>query len=598
MEDNSNKQIVATDRTFKYDDAGKLIFAVETYYDYTVENRLEAVYEGDELLMAAAYDGDGNRVFQLNYNLHTDEDWKANSGNGNGNNKDNSGNSSSNNGKAKKNNNGNSTNAEETASQNQSGILFPVSEEVSATEQSLIDKIKTTGKQKNYELIEYINDVNREYVEVLVEQNINGSVDTSYVYGVDRLSLNRFDGSTGYYLYDGRGSVTGLTNEEGQIYQSYRYSVNGEITFGAPQYENEYTYNGESYNPNIESQYLRARYYNVVTATFLTEDSYLGEITNPLTLNRYNYTLSNYLNYQDPSGHEKLVISGGIHDGWTFKYQFIEPALHDINNLLDHGVTAEDITWIVIKAGYNQDDLNNFEKTAEKLGINIVTIEDKAELVNYINTPNVEICDINERKNDRITSVSIFSRGLSQEYSRDIDENMLGFSYHTGTEEQQSKMNFKQSDIELLEGEAFDNPYTIFYSCNAGTNDENGMSFAQMWSNKTGGVSIGIRNGRTDYSYINTSGNSFTINKYPTFDVMDYINKGLELVYNATGWEIFEPSSMWYEKMEKKEERNELGYAESGSLKYPELTSIKGDIDVILNGGIFERGWKKFEPQE
>ena len=298
--------------TYTYDEDGNLISEigkigtdkVETYYDYTVENRLEAVYEGDELLMAAAYDGDGNRVFQLNYNLHTDEDWKANSGNGNGNNKDNSGNSSSNNGKTKKNNNGNSTNAEETASQNQSGILFPVSEEVSATEQSLIDKIKTTGKQKNYELIEYINDVNREYVEVLVEQNINGSVDTSYVYGVDRLSLNRFDGSTGYYLYDGRGSVAGLTNEEGQIYQSYRYSVNGEITFGAPQYENEYTYNGESYNPNIESQYLRARYYNVVTATFLTEDSYLGEITNPLTLNRYNYTLSNYLNYQDPSGHK------------------------------------------------------------------------------------------------------------------------------------------------------------------------------------------------------------------------------------------------------------------------------------------------------
>ena len=44
----------------------------------------------------------------------------------------------------------------------------------------------------------------------------------------------------------------------------------------------------------------------MVTATFLTEDSYLGEITNPLTLNRYNYTLSNYLNYQDPSGHDAV----------------------------------------------------------------------------------------------------------------------------------------------------------------------------------------------------------------------------------------------------------------------------------------------------
>ena len=312
---------------------------VEKTYEYTVENRLAAVHDGDELLLAAAYDGDGNRVFLLNYNLHTDDDWKGNSGNGNGNNKDNSG--SGNNGKGNSGNNGNgngngkgkgnnkknsksggtddagygnATNAEENNSQNQCGILFPVQEEVSATEADLIARIKTTGKEKNYELIEYLNDVNREHAEVLVEQNINGKTDTSYIYGAeinggfDRISLDRFDGSTGYYLYDSRGSVSGITNEEGQVYQSYRYSVTGEITFGAPQYENEYTYNGESYNPNIESQYLRARYYCVVTATFLTEDSYLGSLTEPLTLNRYNYCVSSYLNYTDSSGNEVEVL--------------------------------------------------------------------------------------------------------------------------------------------------------------------------------------------------------------------------------------------------------------------------------------------------
>ncbi len=173
---------------------------------------------------------------------------------------------------------------------------------------------RSERNDKNYELIEYLNDVNREHAEVLVEQNINGRTDTSYIYGAeinggfDRISLDRFDGSTGYYLYDARGSVSGITNEEGQVYQSYRYSVTGEITFGAPQYENEYTYNGESYNPNIESQYLRARYYCVVTATFLTEDSYLGSQTEPLTLNRYNYCVSSYLNYTDPSGNEVEVL--------------------------------------------------------------------------------------------------------------------------------------------------------------------------------------------------------------------------------------------------------------------------------------------------
>ena len=45
---------------------------------YTVENRLEAVCTGtaysQTLQMAAAYDGDGNRVYQLNYNPDNDED--------------------------------------------------------------------------------------------------------------------------------------------------------------------------------------------------------------------------------------------------------------------------------------------------------------------------------------------------------------------------------------------------------------------------------------------------------------------------------------------------------------------------------------------
>ena len=149
---------------------------VNRTYEYSVENRLAAVHDGDELLLAAAYDGDGNRVFLLNYNLHTDDDWKGNSGNGNGNNKDNSGsgnngngNSGNNgngngNGKGKGNNKknskswgtddagyGNATNAEENNSQNQCGILFPVQEEVSATEADLIARIKTTGKEKKSE---------------------------------------------------------------------------------------------------------------------------------------------------------------------------------------------------------------------------------------------------------------------------------------------------------------------------------------------------------------------------------------------------------------------------------------------------------------
>ncbi|MDR2106255.1 MAG: hypothetical protein LBP24_02475 [Coriobacteriales bacterium] len=61
--------------TYTYDAEGNLASkrtegddnkqAQETTYTYDAENRLEAVREGGALLMAATYDGDGNRVFQV-----------------------------------------------------------------------------------------------------------------------------------------------------------------------------------------------------------------------------------------------------------------------------------------------------------------------------------------------------------------------------------------------------------------------------------------------------------------------------------------------------------------------------------------------------
>ena len=230
---------------------------------------------------------------------------KDNSGNGNG--------DSGNNGNDKENSKsegtddagyGNATNAEEHNSQNQSGILFPAAEEISRTETDLIAMIKTTGKEKDYELIEYILNVNTQYTQVLMELNENGAMDAVYTYGVSRLTEDRFTGESNFYLYDPSGNVAGITDQNGYLWQSYRYDAFGNATFGSPQYDNEYTFNAESYNPNIRSQYLRARYYDMVKGNFLTEDSYLGDIRNPLTLNRYSYCIGNPLFYDDPSGHD------------------------------------------------------------------------------------------------------------------------------------------------------------------------------------------------------------------------------------------------------------------------------------------------------
>ena len=53
----------------------------------------------------------------------------------------------------------------------------------------------------------------------------------------------------------------------------------------------------------------------MTTASFLTEDAYLGSIREPLTLNRYNYCLSSYLNDRDPSGNK--VIGDFFRNIWA-----------------------------------------------------------------------------------------------------------------------------------------------------------------------------------------------------------------------------------------------------------------------------------------
>ena len=91
------------------------------------------------------------KLLLLNYNLHTDDDRKGNSGNGNGKGKGNNKKNSKSDGTDDA-GYGNATNAEENNSQNQCGILFPLQEEVSATEADLITRIKTTGKEKEWKI--------------------------------------------------------------------------------------------------------------------------------------------------------------------------------------------------------------------------------------------------------------------------------------------------------------------------------------------------------------------------------------------------------------------------------------------------------------
>jgi RHS repeat-associated protein len=53
--------------------------------------------------------------------------------------------------------------------------------------------------------------------------------------------------------------------------------------------------------------YLRARYYDPEVGSFISRDSYPGNLMRPLSQNRYIYVENNPINYIDPSGHIPLL---------------------------------------------------------------------------------------------------------------------------------------------------------------------------------------------------------------------------------------------------------------------------------------------------
>ena len=259
--------------TYSYDKDGNLIqecdktnSADPVTYEYTAENRLAVVKQGGTVLMAAMYDGDNNRVFELD-NTYKWEDCYGDE------------------------------------------VLIPENqrtEDGNSPKEQLASLVKGGSNAKGYTLTEYINDINRENTEVLAEYGADEKVRQAYTYGEsgigERISVDKSTESS-YYLYDGRNSVTGILTETANLTNSYQYDSYGNLTSGTADGVNYYGYNGESTNVKTGLQYLRARYYNAENGTFTTEDSDLGTTENPLTRNRYDYTTNNPLNYSDPTGH-------------------------------------------------------------------------------------------------------------------------------------------------------------------------------------------------------------------------------------------------------------------------------------------------------
>ncbi len=167
---------------------------------------------------------------------------------------------------------------------------------------------KTTSTNGQVEYVKYLNDTNSALTNVLCELDENGTEKCVYTIGADLISQER-NGKTSFYLYDGHGSVTALANESGVVTDTYTYDAFGNLLDSTGNTENCYLYCGEQFDKATGLYYLRARYMDTSTGRFISQDSYAGDINDPVSLHKYLYANANPVMYSDPSGYSADLMS-------------------------------------------------------------------------------------------------------------------------------------------------------------------------------------------------------------------------------------------------------------------------------------------------
>lgn len=163
--------------------------------------------------------------------------------------------------------------------------------------------------EENGQLVKFLYNENREAV---AEEESDGNV-IRYIRRLGLISSDSEKAKTYYhYVSDEQGSITHVINGEekeggelpqedvqSRVLNHYEYDAFGNTIRCEEQVHNRFRYTGEQYDPLTGQYYLRARYYNPVSARFTQEDTYYGD-----GLNLYAYCKNNPVVYYDPSGYK------------------------------------------------------------------------------------------------------------------------------------------------------------------------------------------------------------------------------------------------------------------------------------------------------
>ena len=381
---------------YVYDDNGNLIEkktkGKSTVYSYDTENRLRSVTKGGQILLAATYDGDGNKVFQMSRKYvdgtkQTSKKKKVKTATIQEADDDSDGECSDETASNETNREAKIPTVKETfdpdifwyggtqgvmklTAGQCPALLTAIGKEIrdlwhgfktfvtgDYTEINMGQNVGKTAEEKNgdtltanemativvpgteratlvtWDITNYLNDTNfNENTQVMYQYDQDGKEKASYTYGEadQRISGDLTKEAVKYteqkagdysYLYDGQGNVIN-TVRNGAVAESYSYDPFGEMTAegkegtsktpleaqndnGLSDNDVLWGYNGEEYIEEVGLQYLRQRHYSPETGTFTSQDTNEGDLTNPLSQNRYIYAENDPVNGNDPGGDKK-----------------------------------------------------------------------------------------------------------------------------------------------------------------------------------------------------------------------------------------------------------------------------------------------------
>jgi len=142
-------------------------------------------------------------------------------------------------------------------------------------------------------------DIIMEYAAIIPT---NTNITTKYIHGpgIDEpLSMIR-NNKTYYYHADALGSITRMTDQNGNTVQTIKYDTFGNIkSLSNPLLIQPYAYTGREYDIESGFYYLRNRYYDPRTGRFISKDP-IG--FNGGDVNLYGYVGNNPVNWVDPWG--------------------------------------------------------------------------------------------------------------------------------------------------------------------------------------------------------------------------------------------------------------------------------------------------------